>query len=94
LLVTVDMPYPVEDGGPRNKTVGWDKFQRNDLLSDPATKSEAPTTARALPSFGAFRDLVAKHQVKLTDIRWSTNYACRVVGCVAAPDAKVAVSAK
>lgn len=90
LLVTVDMPYPVENGGRDRETVGWDKFQRNDFASDQSTKSESPTTARKLPGYNAFRDLVAKHNASLRDIRWSTNYACRPHGGVAVvPDAVV-----
>ena len=92
LSVTVDMPYPAEDGKPRGKYVGWQTFQRSELSSDPATKSESPTTAAGLPGYHQFRDLVASHGAKLTDVRWSTHYACRAVGCVVAQDAKVAAA--
>jgi hypothetical protein len=94
LLVTVDMPYLVENGRSYRETVGWNTFQRNDLASDPSTKSESPITARNLPNYTAFRDLVAKHKATLTDIRWSTKYACRPVGCVTAPEADTVTSAK
>lgn len=84
LLVTVDMPYPPEDR--RGELVDWSEFERSYLSSDPATKSEPPIAAASLPTFTGFRDLVAKHEAVLQDVRWTTDYACRSVGCVATPD--------
>jgi hypothetical protein len=90
LLVTVDMPYPVEDNRRENLTAGWDKFERNDFASDQATKSEPAATPRTLPSYEAFRGIVAKHKASLKDIRWSTHYACRPLGGVAVASDSVA----
>lgn len=92
LLVTVDMPYPPE--AERGDSVAWEKFVRNDLASDPTTKSEPPATGESLPSYKTFREVLAKHHAKLKDIRWSTEYVCRTVGCVAAPESKTVASIK
>jgi hypothetical protein len=83
LLVTVDMPYPVEDHRRERLTVGWDKFQSNDFAPDRSTRSEPTATPRTLPGFEAFRGVVARHKSSLRDIRWSTHYACRPQGGVA-----------
>jgi hypothetical protein len=95
LLVTLDMPYPMWNGGPDRRSVRWDTFQRNDFASDPSTRSESPATSRTLPSYAAIRDIVAKHKASLKDIRWSDKYACRPLGCVAvpAPDAVISLDA-
>jgi len=90
LLVTVDMPYPVENNGSDGLSAGWEKFQRNDFASDQSAKSEPAATSRDLPSYSAFRDTVARHQGTLKDIRWSTDYACRPLGGVAVAADKVA----
>ncbi len=95
LMVTVDMPYPVDyDTNQRRGTVGWDTFHRNDLASDQSTRSEPPIMARMLPSYDSFRNLVAKHHAALKDIRWSTNYACRPLGGVTAPGSDQEISTK
>jgi hypothetical protein len=92
LLVTVDMPYPVEDR-PREERAGWETFARCDFSSDQSTRSEAPTTAEKLPDYGAFRDVLAKYNVSLTDICWDPQYACRPQGGVAVPPTEaVAIS--
>jgi hypothetical protein len=89
ILVTVDMPYPVEDGRREKLSIGWDKFRWNDFASDQSS-SDNSITSRKLPSYGAVRDVVAKHNAKLHDIRWSTNYACRPLGAVAVDSDSVA----
>jgi hypothetical protein len=89
LLVTLDMPYPVTSGREDLNSVGWDTFQRCDLNSDPLKRSESPATSHNLPSYGAIRDVVAKHQGTLKGLRWSEIHACRPLGAVAAPAAKV-----
>lgn len=94
LLVTVDMPYPEFHRGQERLSVAWDTFRRNGLNSNPASKPEAPATAATLPSYNAFRDLVAKHDASLKDVRWSENYGCRPLGCVAAPAAEEATSSE
>jgi hypothetical protein len=93
LLVTVDMPYPAGNG-PDRGTVGWETFERNDFSSNAATTSEPPAKAAELPSYGAFGELVARHGASLKDIRWSTVYACRVLGGVAVDDSSAATPAK
>jgi hypothetical protein len=92
LRVTLDMPYPPDSR--RGESVAWDKFTRNDLASDQSTKSEPAATPQTLPSYNAFRDIAAKHKATLKDIRWSTEYACRSVGCVAVPASGAVASAK
>jgi hypothetical protein len=90
LVVTVDMPYPVEDNRRERLTAGWEKFHRNDFASDQATKSEPAATSRSLPSYEAMRSIVARHKATLKDVRWSTNYACRPLGGVAVASDTVA----
>jgi hypothetical protein len=92
LLVTVDMPYPPDNQ--RGESVAWDKFVRGDLSSNQSTRSEPAATPQTLPSFSAFRDIVAKHKATLKDVRWSTEYACRSVGCVAVPATAAVASVK
>ena len=72
-------------GGRDRETVGWESFRRCDFSSDPATLSEPPTTAQALPGHAAFREIVEKHGVSLKDIRWSAYDGCRPLGCAVAP---------
>jgi len=83
LLVTLDMPYPVENGRSDLDSVGWVSFERNDLSSDKTRRSESPATAEKLPGHRAIGDVVKKHNASLKGIRWSTDYACRPLGCVA-----------
>lgn len=86
LLVTLDMPYPQFRNRGESASLALDTFRRNDFSSDQATKSESPATPQLLPSYSAIRDVVAKHNLRLKEIRWSTDYACRTVGCVAVPN--------
>jgi hypothetical protein len=83
LLVTLDMPYPVESGRSDLDSVGWVSFQRNDFASNPAKRAESPATAEKLPGHRAISDVIKKHHASLTGIRWSTDFACRALGCVA-----------
>ncbi len=85
LVVTVDMPYPIERR--TEETVGWNAFQRSDLNSNSATDPRGQTTARQLPTLQTLRDAVAQHNATLKDLRWSNIYACRPLGCVALPAA-------
>jgi hypothetical protein len=80
LLVTLDMPYPVDRGNSDRESVGWHMFRRNDFNSNP---SRTPATSRQLPGYENIRGVVSKHNASLKDIRWSTHYACRVLGGVA-----------
>lgn len=84
LLVTIDMPYPVENGRSDLDSVGWVSFQRNGLSTAKDTGSSSPTTAEKLPGYRAIADIVKKHDGKLSGICWSTEYACRPQGCAAA----------
>jgi len=86
LLVTIDLPYPVEDGNRERGSVAWDSFSRNDLSFDQAARSDPPATPETLPSYKAFRDVVTRHKASLKDIRWSQQYACRPLGGVTLPD--------
>lgn len=89
LLVTVDFPYPVDQERSVPESVGWEKFQRNGLNSNPSANPRTPATLRELPSYETIRDLVAKQKGSLREIRWSANYACRALGGVAEPVAFV-----
>jgi hypothetical protein len=97
LLMTLAMPYPQNSG--RQATdfgkipFGKEIFRRMEASSGVSTRSEQPATARTLPSFVAVRDVLAKHNVSLKDLRWSTEYACRMVGCVTVPAAEAAADA-
>jgi hypothetical protein len=93
LLVTVDMPYPTDDR-PREERVGWGTFARCDFSSDQATLSEPTTTAEKLPDYGAFRDVLAKNNASLKDIRWNPQYACRPQGGVAVAPREAVAAAK
>lgn len=89
-VVTLDMPYPVETNRSDRESIAWEKFQRNGLSSVQASRSETLATPATLPSYTALRDVVARHDTRLTDIRWSNNYACRALGAVGytSPDKK------
>jgi hypothetical protein len=87
LLVTVEMPYPAVENRPNPVTVWSEKFVKNDYTSVQSTKPELPIGAQALPSYNAFRDVLATHNANLTGIRWSTAHACRALGCVSVPKA-------
>jgi hypothetical protein len=92
LLVTVEMPYPVVAERPSPDWIGWQEFARNDYSSESAQSKEA-TTRQSLPGFDAFQTVLASHSARLDDIRWSTKYACRALGCViATPSEDVAVA--
>jgi hypothetical protein len=84
--VTVDMPYPDDRGRGHLNTSGWDTFQRNDFASDQSTRSESPVKLQQLPRFSEIRDVIAKHDARLKEVRWSNNYACRPLGGVAEAD--------
>jgi hypothetical protein len=92
LQVTVEMPYPAVDNRPKPDVVGWEKFAANDYSSAQSSASEPTISAQALPSFNAFRNVVAKQNANLTGIQWSTTYACRALGCVTAPEAETALA--
>jgi hypothetical protein len=90
VLATVDMPYPIERGRPDRGPEGWDSFSWNQFNSNKSTPSQPHVTAGMLPSYDTFRDIAARHEASLKEIRWSTRYACRPLGGVAVPglDAK------
>jgi hypothetical protein len=87
ILLTIDMPYPDKDLRRAPEAVSDNSFQWNDFSSNPAAKSEAPATGEQLPNDHAFHVVLAKHDAKLHDIRWTTENACRVVGGVAVQEA-------
>ena len=86
LLVTLDMPYPVEPGQGRADldSIGWTSFARNDFASDGSARSEPPVSAEQLPSYRAIGEAVTRHGGGIKDVRWSANHACRTLGGVAA----------
>lgn len=84
--VTLDMPYPGDRGrGPLN-TAGWETFQWNDFSSEQAPRSEPPVPLEKLPRLGEIKNVVAKHDGQLKDVRWSNDYSCRPLGAVAEAD--------
>lgn len=93
LLVTLDMPYPRRDIRSDTEPLEFDTFVRSDLSSDQSARSEPPATPQSLPGYGAVRDMVSKHNLRLKDIRWDTHHACRSLGCVAGPDSNKVASA-
>ena len=57
--------------------------KRNGFNSNQATEPSVPATLRELPGYESIEGVVLKHNATLKDIRWSVNYACRPLGCVA-----------
>jgi orotidine-5'-phosphate decarboxylase len=47
----------------------------------------SPARAGQLPNYQTFEQLLARHDAKLHDIRWTMNNACRSVGGVAVDEA-------
>jgi hypothetical protein len=94
LLVTLNMPYPTEFGRPDGEAVEWNTFKQTSFGSNEANSIESAATPAKLPSYAAIRDVVAKHQAKLTDIRWSVEHHCRPLGCVAPSAQPLAISAR
>jgi hypothetical protein len=92
LLVTVQMPYPVVANRPSPDWVGWEKFARNDYSSAKSNSIESEVTRQMLPDYGTLRDVLASHNARLDDVRWSTAFACRALGCVTAPGPDTAVA--
>ena len=88
LRVTVDMPYPATADRVHQewKSLSDEVFQRNGFSSDQSTRSEPAAKSRDLPSYGALRDAVAKHKASLRDIRWNSDWRCRMLGGVAVAD--------
>jgi hypothetical protein len=87
ILLTVDMPYPEKDLRRTPGAFSDDKFQWNDLSSNPLVESDKRATAQQLPNDRLFQKILAEQDAKLHDIRWTTANACRVVGGVAVQDA-------
>jgi hypothetical protein len=77
------LPHPVENGRSDLDSVGWVSFEWSDLSSDKTNQSASPETAEKLPGYRTIGDVIKKHNASLKGIRWSTNYACRPLGCVA-----------
>jgi hypothetical protein len=88
LEVIVDMPYPVGEGRVEFELIGTDSFRRGDFSSDQATRSEPDAKPLDLPTISALRDAVAKQGGSLKSVRWNHNYACRMLGAVAAAQAE------
>jgi hypothetical protein len=85
LRVTVDMPYPATADRVHEEWTSFrdEVFQWTDFSSDQSRKSEAPAKARDLPSYGALREVVAKHKASLKDLHWNSGWGCRLLGGVA-----------
>jgi hypothetical protein len=91
LRVTIDLPYPVEDGSRERGSVGWDSFRRGDLNTDDGDRS--PKSASDLPTYEDLQKAVSKSGGTLKNLRWSDNFACRTLGGVAAKKDGVGKSA-
>ncbi len=92
LLATIAMPYPpVEDsnrwGGPE-----WKLFRTGEYEGVTAAKSD-PVDAKALPTIDAVSEAIEAHSAKLSDVRWTSYYACRPIGGVSVFEAKDAAKA-
>jgi hypothetical protein len=91
-VVTIDMPYPDAFGREREQfgTQPFEelRFIRNDFSSDRSTKSNPPATVSELPTLGVFQEVLARRKAKLIDLRWSSRWGCRILGCVTAKAAK------
>jgi hypothetical protein len=82
LRVTIDMPYPVEEGIRERGTVGWSSFRRSDLSTNDGDRS--PKTASDLPAYEDLQKAISKSGGSLKDLCWSEEFACRTLGGVAA----------
>jgi hypothetical protein len=85
LHLTVEMPYPASDSRQHRDAIFDDAFVWNGYTTDSSSESASPASAEALPDYKAFREIIAKLDARLRDVRWSTEYACRAVGCVVKP---------
>jgi hypothetical protein len=87
LLATIAMPYPTHGDRNYSDDAGWGKFkgymEEGDVIGTRGDDDEA--TAAELPSLQTFDKVAAKHKATVKDVRWSVNFACRSVGCVALP---------
>lgn len=89
LMVTLDMPYPQGQRAHfEPSTASFVTFKRGDFSSDPATLAEPEIAGDKVPGYSAFRDVVARHNASLQDVRWSPNFACRSLGGVAVSKTK------
>jgi hypothetical protein len=94
LLITVEMPYPASEGRQHRYAILDDYFVWNDYSTGSVGESQSPASAQMLPAYNAFDRTIANQGAKLGDVRWSTEFACRAVGCVAAPAEERPTSAK
>jgi hypothetical protein len=85
LIATVEAPYPTHHSHSNRDVLGTDTYIWNDLSST-GVRSEKPATADLLPSLGRIRDLLAKDRASVRAVRWSSEFACRRLGCVAVPE--------
>jgi hypothetical protein len=92
-LVTAQMPYPVVKDRPKPEAIGWTKFAWNDYAAAESKGSEPPASREELPGFDTLRDVIAKHNARLKDIRWSTTHACRALGCVSTAGSRGEIAA-
>jgi hypothetical protein len=83
LHVTVELPYPAQDPRSRREYLAKDDFR---WLADTSSKSLTTATADMLPAYDAIQEIVARHEARLNDVRWSIEFWCRALGCVIAPD--------
>jgi hypothetical protein len=99
MQIKVDMPYPHSMGRSRANSPGVpsarEVFHRNDFASDDkARRSEPDARAKDLPSYTAFRDVIAEHGGQLLDVSWDPYWGCRMLGCVTAAAEAKSVAAK
>ena len=93
LLVTLNMPYPV-DTSSREESVSWNSFDFHDFAADSSKRSLPKATPEKLLGYDALNDLISDHGATLKDVRWSPEYGCRPLGCVAVPASGAVASAK
>jgi hypothetical protein len=75
LLVTLILP----ENGSR------DVFHLLDVSPRQSNGSEPSLTAQALPGYSAVGAVATKHDARLSDVSWSSQWACRMLGTLAVP---------
>ncbi len=94
LHVTVEMPYPGSDSRQHRDAIFDNAFAWHGYTTDSSGETTSPASAEALPDYDAFRKSLAKHNAKLNNVRWTTQFACRALGCVAVPTEEHLTNAK
>jgi hypothetical protein len=87
LRITVEVPYPTNDGHPTRDGIGWGKEFTPQYSDHQPGEREKPATPQTLPDYDTIREVLAQHNASLKSVRWSMQHSCRTLGCVVAPKA-------